>query len=60
MYYLAVCNHVDEQGKRWGERIVKSYPHKEQCITWLMLKGYVYTDRYYFGCDERFRILEDL
>ena len=60
MYHITVCNKVDDNGIRWDEQIVKSYPHKIQCLTWLLLRGYCYEGRKLFGWDKRFRILEDI
>lgn len=28
-------------------KVLKEYPHRIQCVIWLMLKGLVYTSSYY-------------
>jgi len=60
MYHLIVCNGLTPEGEMKQPHVVKSYPHKIQCLTWLWLRGYVYQCRQGLFIDKRFRILEDL
>ena len=41
-------------------KIVKSYPHRIQCVIWLVLHGYVYHGRNTDWIDNRITILSDL